>query len=225
MLLVLCAENIKTGSCWRFAGRCRPPGAYGCRLRDPCFPNDPRGGVHEPELPGFALLLSLLPPQCHLRGHHPLPLRYQSALCAHAVSPATETLVAFQRGNNAVVSASGALRGAGVTPLQHGVTTPEDEMRRAQEGMRHLQTAERVGVVPGQAKRSDPAVHCLNSCKHNVLKSNTVIQVLSQVMWPSLSDWRLCNAGGTLNQRALSVSSPERRDYQAWVQFEYGGFT
>lgn len=106
-----------------------------------------------------------------------------------------------------MVSTSGALRGAGVSPLQRGVTTPEDEMRRAQEGMRHLQATERVGGVPGQAKRSDPAVHCLNICKHKVLKSNTIIQV-SQVMWPSLSDWRLCNAAGTLNQRALSVSFP-----------------
>ena len=66
------------------------------------------------ELPGLGLLLRLLPPQRHLRGHHPLPLRDQRALGAHAVLPATVALVSLQRGHHAVVPAARALRGARV---------------------------------------------------------------------------------------------------------------
>lgn len=78
-----------------------------------------------------------------------------------------------------MVPAPGALRGAGVSPLQRGVASPEEERRRTQEGRWHLQATERGGGVPGQAERSDPAVHRLEGDK--VLKSNTVSQVKSVV--------------------------------------------
>ena len=109
--------------------------------------------IQEAQLPGFALLLSLLPPERHLRGHHPLPLRYQGALCAHAVLPAAEALMAFERGDDAVVPTPGALRRARVSPLQRGAASAEEERRGAHDGRGHLQT------VPGEAERSYPAVH------------------------------------------------------------------
>lgn len=59
-----------------------------------------------------------------------------------------------------MVPAPGALRSAGVSSLKHGVTSPEEDRRGAQEGRGHLQATERIGGVPGHAERSDPAVHC-----------------------------------------------------------------
>lgn len=109
--------------------------------------------VEQAQLPGLALLLGLLPPQSHLSRHHPLPLRYQRALGAHAVPPAAEALVALESGHHAVVPAPGALGGARVPPLQRGAARPEKERRRTHDGGGHLQ------AVPGEAERSDPAVH------------------------------------------------------------------
>lgn len=109
--------------------------------------------VEQPQLPGLALLLGLLPPEGHLSRHHPLPLRYQRALGAHAVPPAAEALVALEGGHHAVVPAPGALGGARVPPLQRGAARPEKEGWRAHDGGGHLQ------AVPGEAERSDPAVH------------------------------------------------------------------
>lgn len=74
--------------------------------------------------------------------------------------------MAFQRGDDAVVPAPGALRRAGVSPIQRGAASPEEERRRAHEGRGHLQATERVGGVPGEAERSDPAVHFLRRCKN-----------------------------------------------------------
>lgn len=70
---------------------------------------------------GLALLLGLLPPEGHLRGHHSLSLRDQCALGTHTVPPAAEALVAFQRGHHAMVPAPCALGHAWVPPLQRGV--------------------------------------------------------------------------------------------------------
>lgn len=168
ILRVLSSKNIKTCNCCFVAARCWNPGSQGWSFGAPCLDSDPRAGVHKPELPGFAFLLSLLSSQCHLRGHHPLPLRYQRALCAHAVPPATETLVAFQRRDHAMVPAPGTLRGPGVSPLQSGVTSPEEEWRRVQQGRGHLQTTERGGGMPGEAQGSDPALHQLRGRKNNV---------------------------------------------------------
>ena len=74
-----------------------------------------------------------------------------------------------------MVPASGALRSAGVSPLQRGVTSPEEERRRAQEGRGHLQATERAGGVPGQAERSDIAVH--------VLRGDAKSRAVTQRMW------------------------------------------
>lgn len=144
-----CSKPLKTRRCGSVAGRRGRPVSDGRTLWVPCV----RLRVQEAQLPGLALLLGLLPPERHLRGHHSLPLRYQGALGAHAVPPAAEALVAFERGDHAMVPASGALRGARVPSLQRGAASPEKERRRAHDGRGHLQT------VPGEAERSDPAVH------------------------------------------------------------------
>lgn len=106
-----------------------------------------------------------------------------------------------------MVPASGALRGAGVSPLQRGVARAEEERWGAQEGRGHLQATEGVGGVPGEAERSDPAVHCLlRGTKREVQYSYS--SVVMQALWPSLSDWSLSTAASTLHQRALRVCSP-----------------
>ena len=64
-----------------------------------------------------AYLRCLLPPQGHLRRHHPLPLHHQQAVGALAVPPAAEALVSLQAGHHAVVSAAGALRRPAELPL------------------------------------------------------------------------------------------------------------
>lgn len=102
--------------------------------------------------------------------------------------------MALERGDHAVVPASGALRSAGVSPFQRGVTSPEEERRRAQEGRGHLQATERVGGVPGQAELSDPAVHFLRGDA----KSRAVTQVM----------WSCAVSGVSLLPLAPSASAP-----------------
>lgn len=64
-----------------------------------------------------AHLRGLLPPQGHLRRHHPLSLHHQQAVGALAVPPAAEALVSLQAGHHAVVAAAGALRCPAQLPL------------------------------------------------------------------------------------------------------------
>lgn len=155
VFLIFCSKTLKTRRCWSVAGRRRRLVSEGRCLWVPCVRAGRRARlrVQEAQLPGLALLLSLLPPERHLRGHHPLPLRDQGALRAHAILPAAEALVAFERGDHAVVPTSGALRGARVSPLHRGAARTEEERRGAHEGRGNLQT------MPGEAERSDPAVH------------------------------------------------------------------
>lgn len=179
------------------AGRRRPPVSDRRFLSVPCVRADRRARlrVQEAQLPSLALLLSLLPPERHLRGHHPLPLRDQCALGAHAVLPAAEALVAFERGDHAVVPTSGALRGARVSPLQRGAASTEEERRGAHDGRGHLQS------VPGEAERSDPAVHSAEE-RHKYPTGSSGAAFKNAAFRGSLS----C-AAGTHTLRALSVSS------------------
>lgn len=101
-----------------------------------------------------------------------------------------------------MVPASGALRGAGVSPLQRGVARPEEERRRAQEGLRHLQSSQRAGGVPGEAEWSDPAVHFPLRCE---LKESEMV-LASDVTLILLVTDASSTAAGILHQCALSVS-------------------
>lgn len=61
----------------------------------------------------MAHLCRLLSPQGDLRSHHPLPLHHEHTVCALAVTPATEALVAFETRHDAVVPTAGAFGAPG----------------------------------------------------------------------------------------------------------------
>lgn len=100
-----------------------------------------RGGprVHEAQLAGLALLLSLLPPQRHLGRHDPLPLRDQGALGADTVPPATVALVSLERRDDAVVAAPRAL-GCPLVPLR-GAQEERGRYRAQDRVQRHVHAA------------------------------------------------------------------------------------
>lgn len=75
---------------------------------------EPAGPVQKAQFPSLVLLLGLLAPEGHLRGHDPLALGYQRALGAHTVPPPAISLVALERRHHPVVPTAGALRGARV---------------------------------------------------------------------------------------------------------------
>lgn len=58
-----------------------------------------------------------------------------------------------------MVPAPGTLRGSGVSPLQRGVASLEEERRRTQKGRGYRQATERAGGMIGQTKGSDPIFH------------------------------------------------------------------
>lgn len=105
--------------------------------------------------------------------------------------------MAFERRDHAVVPAPGTLRGSGVSPLQRGVASLEEERRRTQKGRRYRQATERAGGMIGQTKGSDPIFHRSEERvkKKKVYEScKTVYGEIIKVFWTSLSDWCLCNA-------------------------------
>lgn len=105
--------------------------------------------------------------------------------------------MAFERRDHAVVPAPGTLRGPGVSPLQRGVASLEEERRRAQKGRGYRQATERAGGVIGQTKGSDPVFHRSEERvkKKKVYEScKTVYGGVIQVIWTSVSNWCLCNA-------------------------------
>ena len=115
-------------------------GHPGRKCQTGCFSRSSGARVQHLELARLALLLRLLPPQRHLRGHHALPLRNQRALGARAVPPSAEALMALERGHYSVVPAPRAFRRARVAPLQHRVPaaggggSAEEERGRAKQG-------------------------------------------------------------------------------------------
>lgn len=74
------------------------------------------GAVEQLQLPDLVLLLGLLPPQSHLRRHHPLPLDDEDAFLTGAVLEPAVALVTFEPGQHAVVPAPRTLGG----PLERG---------------------------------------------------------------------------------------------------------
>lgn len=88
-------------------------------------------------------LRGLLPPQGHLRRHHPLSLHHQQTVGALAVPPAAEALVPLQARHHAVVAAPSALGRPAQLPLVPGTQAAGTRLVVA--------LAAAVGVVLGRA--------------------------------------------------------------------------
>lgn len=94
--------------------------------------------------------------------------------------------MAFERRDHAVVPAPGTLRGPGVSPLQRGVASLEEERRRAQKGRGYRQATERAGGVIGQTKGSDPVFH---RSEERVKKKKKSLRVLQNCLrWSHSGD-------------------------------------